>query len=305
MKILYNLLKKIICILRRFKLDTHHKENYQTSRIVFNELDKLELEHDKLNELEIFHNNRTYFMKINLEKESDKLVIFSNGAIDPKKNIPPIYMRSSWANEINASTIFLDDPTLLGTDMRLGWGQGEYGDFALESISQILNKILERFNIEYKNTYFYGSSAGGYMSMYYTLLLPGTKTIVNNPQTNVLSYTPSYVKRMLRHSYKINEINEVPEELMYKLNLVKAIQHYDVIPDEIYYIQNYCCESDMELHLTPFINDLNKSNINMSNILLLNYFHKGLGHNPLPKKITIKYINQIINNKLELNFIKN
>ena len=274
-------------------------ENNQLICINFDELEKLELGLNELYELEVHYNSIKYYMKINIKEHSDKVVIFSNGAIDPKKSTPPIYMRSSWDDDINASTIFLDDPTLLNTDMRLGWGQGSYGDFALESISIILKKILYIYKFRANDTYFYGSSAGGFMSMYLAILIPGTKAIVNNPQTDVLSYVAPYVKRMLRYSYGINEIDDVPKELNYRFNIAEAFKYYKIDPSGIYYLQNYCCEDDMHFHLNPFIKQMNLNNISMSNVLILNYFHNKLGHNPLPKDLTINYINQIIDNKLD------
>src|SRR5699024_4576952 len=225
-----------------------------------------------------------------------------NGAVNPEVKTPPIYMRSSWIDEIEASCIFLDDPTVHKENMRLGWGQGTEEHFALEEIAIILEKLFEKFKFENENIFFYGSSAGGFMSAYYSILIKGSTAIINNPQTMVLNYLAPYVKRMLNYSYGINKIEEVPENLIYRLDLVEAMKHYQSVPKRLYYLQNYSHDGDVEKHLNPFLDKLKINEIEFKGLCLINYFNKNLGHNPLSKVTTLKYIHQIIEGKLNMNF---
>lgn len=265
------------------------------------EISSLNLSFNTEYELVIKSNEIEYYFKVFIKDLNDKFLVLSNGAVEPKKKAPPIYMRSSWVDQIEASCIFIDDPTLHKTDMRLGWGQGNRENFALESISEILKELFEIFNVQDKNIYFYGSSAGGFMSLFYSILFPGTTAIVNNPQTKVLNYMPSYVRKMLQNSYGIKDINNVDEDLIYRLDINEAIKKYNVVPKKIYYLQNYLCSNDIDNHLTPFLTDLEKDNIELTGLNLINYFKENLGHNPLPQRITLQYIHLILENKLEMN----
>lgn len=267
--------------------------------IKFEELTNIKFEADKKVEYIIEKDDISYCILINLKSKSDKIVVFSNGAIDPNKSVPPVYMRSSWSDEVDASTIYLDDSTLHGTSLRLGWGQGKKGVFHLNEMSEILKIVFDKLEIENENVYFYGSSAGGFMSLYFSILMNQTNAIVNNPQTKVLNYLAPYVKRMLSHSYNISDPKDVPEDLLYQLDIVKAIKYYNTIPSEIYYLQNYNCDGDVEGHLRPFLQELKENDIEIRGLKLINYFNKKLGHNPISKSETLKIINMILNKELD------
>src|SRR5699024_9068376 len=69
--------------------------------IKYETLGKIELQNDRMQKLKIRKGNHTYCLKIHPKSSHDKCMIFSNGAVDPKKNKPPIYMRSSWTGDID------------------------------------------------------------------------------------------------------------------------------------------------------------------------------------------------------------
>lgn len=270
--------------------------------IEYENLKNLELQADKMNELKIKKDNQIYYMKVHPKSSQNKFVIFSNGAVDPQKNTPPVYMRSSWTEDIDASTIFIDDPTLHDTKLRLGWGQGDRDVFYLEEIAEILGVLLKKNNVNYKEVYFFGSSAGGFMSLYYSILLKGTTAIVNNPQTKVLNYLETPVKRMLKKSYDIDGIQSVDNDLMYRLDIAEAIKHYNSIPEKIYYLQNHSCEGDVKNHLHPFLNSLKSYDIELRGLNVISYFNKESGHNPIHKTETIKFINMILKDGMNFQF---
>lgn len=268
--------------------------------IEYETLGNFELQNDEIQELKIKKGNHTYCMKVHPKASTDKCVIFSNGAVDPKKNKPPVYMRSSWSEEIDASSIFIDDPTLHGTKLRLGWGQGRPGIFHLEEIADILAILLPKMNVDHKDVYFFGSSAGGFMSLYYSILIKGSTAVVNNPQTKVLNYLEPHVKNMLKKSYGVEDKDDVDPSLLYSLDIAEAVRHYGYFPEKIYYFQNQSCEADIEKQLNPFIDTLKGYGIEAKGLNVISYFDESLGHNPIDKSKTIRIINKILNNELDL-----
>ena len=258
--------------------------------IKYETLGKIELQNDRMQELKIRKGNHTYCLKIHPKSSHDKCMIFSNGAVDPKKNKPPVYMRSSWTGDIDASTIFIDDPTLHGTNLRLGWGQGSSDTFHLEEIADILENLLDKMDVQAEDTYFFGSSAGGFMSLYYSVLIKGSTAVVNNPQTKVLNYLAPHVKNMLKKSYGFEDKEYLDNSLLIRLDIAEAIRHYGHFPDKIYYFQNQSCEEDIEKQLNPFVDTIKAYGIEAKGLNIISYFDEQLGHNPIRKTETIDII---------------
>src|SRR5690625_1366008 len=73
-----------------------------------------------------------YNLLIDYKEKFDNIVVLSNGAVNLEKKNPPVFMRSKWAREIEGSLIYLDDATIHGTGLNLGWGQGKKEEFVLE-----------------------------------------------------------------------------------------------------------------------------------------------------------------------------
>src|SRR5699024_6672563 len=46
--------------------------------------------------LKIYQGDTDFYYKVHLKENNDKLIVFSNGAVDPKKATPPVFMRSKW-----------------------------------------------------------------------------------------------------------------------------------------------------------------------------------------------------------------
>ena len=159
-------------------------------------METLYFENIKYNDL-IINNNQTvkilkdnidFYIHLNLKENNEQLIIFSNGAIDPNKSKPPVFMRHSWHEDFNASCIFIDDRTVHNNNLRIGWGVGSEDRHYLMDYSDIAQMIANTLSIQPENTYYYGSSAGGFMSMYLATLHKDTKAIVNNPQCYVDKY---------------------------------------------------------------------------------------------------------------------
>lgn len=66
--------------------------------------------------------SENFYLKVNIKKGNDKLIIFSNGAVNRDIKSPPIFMRSTWAEDIEANCIFLDDKTIHNNKIPIGWG---------------------------------------------------------------------------------------------------------------------------------------------------------------------------------------
>lgn len=258
-------------------------------KLSFDELQHFIFESEFNDEICINHKDKSFYFLLKYNKKFNKIICFSNGAIDPSKKKPPLYQRSTWKNEFKLSCLYIDDITLHGNGLKIGWGQGKEDSFALELVAEIIEVILKRLDYRHEATLFYGSSAGGFMSMYLGILIKGSKVIVNNPQTNVLNYLEKSVNQMLEIVYPGLTKQEVIDKYLDRLSITKAFEKYQYIPD-LLYMQNRASLADMRDHVNPFITELSNLNLPLNNIEYYYYKHPKEGHSPLSKDRTIRLI---------------
>jgi hypothetical protein len=232
---------------------------------------------------------------IRLKENSEKLFVLASGAYDSNKFSPPVFQRHSWMDKIEESVIFFNDPTLYLGKINLGWGFGNEKRHFLEEVSEVLTKIFISCKIPNKNVLFYGSSAGGFMSILLAGFMKESKALVNNPQTIVNNYFASHVNRLFSVALPGYTAADILKQYSYRLNLIEFFKKVNYVP-EIYYLQNIACEHDMTKHLTPFISALKEINesFDFQRIHFDLYFDKEKDHNPLDMDETLSYLHKLI-----------
>ncbi|MFC3900415.1 prolyl oligopeptidase family serine peptidase [Aliicoccus persicus] len=262
-------------------------------RIHLNNLNHKFLIDNNNKKIEIIFNNEKFYFFISLKENNEKLVVFSNGAVDRKKKTPPLFMRSTWHEDINANCIFIDDKTIHNIKVSLGWGIGREDRYYILDYLEVVKKIAQLINIRNENIFYYGSSAGGFMSIMLAVHHKNTVAIVNNPQTSVLRYKEGPKKSLFSNIFKGLTEHEIMNNFGLRISLIKAIEKKKNLP-KIYYLQNMLSDFDMENHVNPFMDELKKSGFNTENITYIFYNSVKLGHNPLPKEQSLNYINSLI-----------
>lgn len=236
-------------------------------------------------------NYLNYHFRVIPKNYDEKLLVFSNGAVDVAKKQPPVFMRHSWQDEFKSSLVYLDDPTIHGLGLKLGWGQGRIEEFALEVYSTIIIELAKSLQINDDKVFYYGSSAGGFMSLVLSAMHKKSKGIVNNPQTDIKNYSENFSVPLLEKVY--GSVEKAYSDYLYRVKATEAFVEYDNIP-EIYYCQNRSCSSDMKKHYTPFLKQINDQKLDIEKVNLLLYHDKKAGHNPLKKEETVHLINSIM-----------
>lgn len=248
--------------------------------------------------LKILQDDTDFYYKVHL-KQYRKLIVFSNGAYDPKKSVPPVFMRSKWVDEFEANCLFIDDRTVHDNNLRLGWGIGTKDKHYLRFYVKFVKKIAEILEIPTKEIMYFGSSAGGFMSMAMASMHKGTYAVVNNPQTYVNRYLKTYKTAVYRSSFPGLTEKEITKKYSNRLSLVNIFARNKNVP-KVYYLQNRLCEGDMKNHLTPFLDSIDRYNLDSKNINVILYNNKQAGHNPAGKQVTINYVNSILAKQLHL-----
>jgi len=246
--------------------------------------------------LKIRFNRESFYFKLSIKKESDKLVVHSNGAVNWEKNTPPVQMRSSWGRDINAHCLFIDDKTIHESKINTGWGAGRKERFFLEDYSTISMKIQSLLGVNDEDVLYWGSSAGGFMSIILASMHKSSSAVVNNPQTLLKNHYSSKVNKMYEAVFPGLSSEEIENKYPERISVVSAMKQYGNIP-KIYYFQNNKYEFDLENHYYAFIDEVNKQCINDKDFLYVLYNDSDLGHAPLPKDQTLQYLEIVLNLK--------
>lgn len=214
--------------------------------------------------------------------DSFRAVIFGSGALSPAQL--PHFNRISWSTLIPETTIFYSDPTLYRFDpsgqseeLAIGWGYGTNDRWYLEEIAVLLKKILDRLNISLSNTLFYGSSAGGFMSMGLAAMLRSRATVLN-PQFNIECYSPRALTAMKQACLKDGE------SLLPERTHVTAIFEKECYFPPIHLLENVQSKSDITAQLTPFLAELSKTALPGTDRLALELYSEPGGHAAFPSR---------------------
>jgi hypothetical protein len=145
--------------------------------------------------------------------------------------------------------------------------------------------------IENKDVIFYGSSAGGYMSMVLAGFFQESRALVNNPQTIVSNYYVRHVNNLFDVTMPGINKEEIIKQYKDRLNIIDFFKKINYVP-KIYYLQNITCSHDMNNHFNPFVHELRDiaETSNFNSIIFDLYLDKEKDHNPLDLEETIQYI---------------
>lgn len=247
--------------------------------------------------LKIIKEDIDFYFKINLKLEENYLIVFSNGAVNPDKKQPPVFMRSKWHEDFNASCIFIDDRTIHATDMTIGWGLGTKKRYYIQDYYEIINRICTILEYKSSNVIYYGSSAGGFMSIALASYHKGSYAVANNPQVYIYKYQAEHVNKIYKNIFEGMTKQYILKKYSTRFSLGALMSKNKNIP-KTFYLQNRLCENDMEKHLNPFLSNAKRYNIDLTNINFLLYDDKFKGHNPIGREKSVKFINNLIDNNL-------
>ena len=213
---------------------------------------------------------------IHYKPESTRAVILGTGDVGGTK-LRPSFDRISWAKELPGTAIYYFDPTVYLGESTVGWGYGTNDRWYLEDMAFLLHTILTKLGISAENALFYGSSAGGYMSMCLAAML-GSRATVINPQFIVENFWPRLVERFKQSCLKEGE-HLLPE----RTHVSALFQREGYFPP-LHIIQNIRAEHDLKAQLSPFLEALSGLPVDCTHRLNLEFYADEGGHGAMPPK---------------------
>lgn len=266
---------------------------YPVEKIDYYDLEKYKIKEDLLYILEVKKDNVKYEYLINRKKDNDKLIVFNNGAIAGGNVKVPVFQRHSWANIIKTSSVFCMDPTLYVNDLSVGWGVGKNENYYLENSSLILKTIIQKMNINLKDTVIYGTSAGGFLSIIMGIYLKGATVVADNTQLDVSNWAfISAVDYVMEYCFdNIGIALKYPE----RFNVVDAFIKHNYVP-KIYLHVNLCSKLDNSMQLVPFLEKIEKMKdvTEYNNIEIILHYEEKKGHDGLSQDEAIKFLYKVL-----------
>jgi glycosyltransferase involved in cell wall biosynthesis len=258
------------------------------------ELGNYMIRDDYMHVLRVMKDGVPYEYLINKRNDSDKLVVFNNGAVVGGKVSVPVFQRHSWAKVLKTSAVFCMDPTLyINGYMQLGWGIGKNDNYYLENSSLILKKLIKNMGIKTENTVIFGTSAGGYLSIIMGIYLKGAKVVVDNAQLDVRKW----IYKDALDAIILFCFDNIGDALMYKerFSIVEAFEKHSYVP-KIYMHVNICSVADNSTQLVQFLMAAEKmKNIKEYNdVEVILHYEPDKGHDGIGMNEAVDFLYKVL-----------
>ena len=250
--------------------------------------------------LEIINDNALFYLFIRFSHDNKNFICMNPNLFDRECKNPPYFARWSWYKYFNESFIATADPMVFRNDkMKGGMMIGVKNQWYAETLSCIISKLAKNQNVIEDNILFFGSSAGGFISLCLATLIKNSKVLINNSQFNLKNYN-KYVMNMIFDAIAPTFEGLSNEEIMrkygYRFNFTELIERENYAPYITYYV-NVKSKSDKNQSI-PFIQEYyDQKEFNGLNIIFYSE-EKEKPHTPLPNDISIEFIRLFAKNNL-------
>ena len=213
------------------------------------------------------------------DRGHDVTIVSLHGAVTPEYRLP--YMAGqSVTREVAANRIFISDPSLmLDPLLNLAWFAGSARLRLQLALPAIIERILAD-RPEVKRLVFFGSSGGGFASLFYASRFPGSIAVVSNPQTAIGRYVPAAVDNYVRVAFdgaSNNPISRLPFDIVDDVVPLYA----RAVDTTVLYAQNSTDSMHVAGHVRPFFDSLHPEN----RVWWLTSGEWGAGHVAPPKEV--------------------
>ena len=224
---------------------------------------------------------------------AESVVVMNNGAVDHDiAQGRPVFQRSSWSLEIRRHQIYFCDPGTLGDDrLALAWGQLDRDHWVVYDAVRAVRAISVLLGVTDPGhrTYF-GSSAGGFMSLAMLANDPGATAVINNAQFDWTRWMPTGLNPLREARFD----NDYPLALRQRHPLRTNVLRLLVKrrrPLRIDYYVNLASKHDREVDHPMFETFVARHPKMTQDVRIITYEDESAGHNPLHRNTTLKILN--------------
>lgn len=222
--------------------------------------------------------------------ESAQTIIFSfNPAVTNDAVTRPYFVGAGLFKSLYAHKVYLSDPSLeLHEDLRLAWfaGNREQRNLRWDTANALRHIAAD---LGAKNIILVGTSGGGFASLLYSSMIPGSLAFVVNPQTDLMRYHPQHVAKYAKLAWGMTF--EKSKEILPKRTTTSVIERYALGPDHsVIYLQSATDLHHIENHMIPLLQCIHER----TNTRIMLETGWGPGHNPAPKELQMQLLSSLV-----------
>lgn len=166
----------------------------------------------------------------------------------------PVFTGLNVTRDLDASFVAFSDPSLyLDPDLKLAWFAGARGLDLQPQLPSVLSKLVD--DAAATDVMFFGGSGGGFASLYYSALLPGSLALVWNPQTDITRYNPPHVAEYGRIAFGFADYEQARTGLPSMVNSGLGRLYAAGYGNRVVYLQNNS-DGHVQTHLLPLLESI-------------------------------------------------
>lgn len=156
--------------------------------------DLVALECNVKHRIEAAHNDQRLWFQLVKKEGADTLLVVFHGAINVARRKPPIFASPPERALENINVLSIADPALF-QGLATSWYAGAHW----LPLQQILTNLITDVQTASgsRRVVTFGGSAGGFAALYYGSQIPGSATVVCNPQTSLTRYNKRSLERYM------------------------------------------------------------------------------------------------------------
>lgn len=133
-------------------------------------------------------------MRFRYSGKCKSLLVSFHGAVDRNTRTPPVFSPILPGLGESVAQLSVSDPSMMREGaFSMAWYAGHEGFRSQDILAEFFQTMAEVGAFE--RVVFFGSSGGGFASLYYSSLLPGSIAVSGVPQTNMHRYYAGHIKR--------------------------------------------------------------------------------------------------------------
>lgn len=227
------------------------------------------------------------------------LVIFFNAAQDRSEELKlPVFVGLGIVPRSDVSRICINDPGMyLSPDIKIAWYAGMEGVDLQAILPRVLDTLIKAADTQ--KVIFIGGSGGGFASLYYSRLIPGSLAVIWNPQTDILKFKPQHVAKYAYEGFGLSDIDVAKESLGEYVDVDLCSLYKEDRRNHVLYFQN-ASDWHTKIHCMPFLEGLGhevgseKTSSLLDQRTFLHVGNWGDGHIEVPRSLLKEVLERIL-----------
>ncbi|MDQ0095964.1 hypothetical protein [Paeniglutamicibacter psychrophenolicus] len=192
------------------------------------------------------------------DRGHETTVVLLHPAINSRVKRLPVFIGSGVTESLHVNRLLVSDSSLsLHEGIQAGWFAGNSKQPELQAaLAMIFEKVTAG-----KRTIYFGLSAGGFASLVFSSVHPGSIAVPVNPQTHLANHPSPRVRKWTIHAWGLNSPSDERAKEMPPVLTDVCDLYSQPLENRVAYIQNTGDEEHMRIHWKRFKDEVHPQNL--------------------------------------------